>query len=101
MSLVSPVGVLSLSGTRSEVEIQSYLQCSLLRLWFRGGLREHGLEMLISISDNVLTCLLPYLSALGSWSGMPGRISVIEGGETFCLWKSSLWVRNAEGKILF
>lgn len=36
-----------------------------IKTCFRGGLREHWLEMLIIISDNVLTCLLPYPAASG------------------------------------
>lgn len=47
-----------------------------IKTCFRGGLREHWLEMLIIISDNVLTCLLPYPAASGNWRGAPAGISV-------------------------
>lgn len=47
-----------------------------IKMCFRGGLREHWLEMLIIISDNVLTCLLPYRAASGNWRGAPAGISV-------------------------
>lgn len=43
-----------------------------IKTCFRGGLREHWLEMLIIISDNVLTCLLPYPAASGA-GGSAGR----------------------------
>lgn len=47
-----------------------------IKTCFRGGLREHWLEMLIIISNNVLTCLLPYPAASGDWRGAPAGISV-------------------------
>lgn len=47
-----------------------------IKTCFRGGLREHWLEMLIIIFDNVLTCLLPYPAASGSWRGARAGISV-------------------------